>query len=92
VGLYVFRLGRSVIKNERFPPPNQKVIRDTKLIEGEKARARGRILVALSLLLISFGLFGAFYVPRVLDELIKPRDTLAESSSLIPFANTDGHS
>jgi hypothetical protein len=71
-GLYVWRLGRKIMVHERFPPPGVKVMKDTKLIEGKKARFRGRVLIVFSLVLILFGLFAAFYFPYTLHKLAGP--------------------
>ena len=75
-GLYLLAFGCKVMEHERFPPPGVKVIRDTKLIEGEKARVRGRLLVVFSLILIVFGLFAAVYTPYMLHKLTSPTGRL----------------
>ncbi len=71
-GLLILALGRRVVKQERFPPPGMKVIKDTKLIEGAKARLQGRVLIAFSLILILFALFGAVYFPYMISKLTSP--------------------
>ena len=83
LGLYLFRFGRSVLESERFPPPNHKVIRDTRLMQGREARTRGRVLVFLSLLLISIGLLGAFCVPHLLEELTRGSATQERANDSI---------
>lgn len=75
MGLYLFRLGRRVLESERFPPPNHKVVRDTRILEGKEAKTRGRMLVFLSFLLISIGLWGTLCVPDLLEESSRPLGT-----------------
>jgi MFS family permease len=82
LGLYVYRIGRCVMEQERFPPANHRVIRDTRLIQGEGARTRGRLLVFFAFLMVFMGLFGAFYVPHVLDELVRPLENREEPGDL----------
>ncbi len=84
LGLCLFRFGRSVLENERFPPPNHKVIRDTRILEGKEARTRGRVLVFLSLLLISIGLLGAFWVPHLMESLPRTSDTPEKAGDPVP--------
>ncbi len=66
---YLFTIGRKMMKYERFPPPGMKVITDTKLVEGEKAKFRGQVVVVLSLVLILLGLLGALYSSYLIDQL-----------------------
>jgi len=68
-GLYMCRFGWRVIKHKQMPPPGTKVIVDTKLIEGDKAVTRGRLIIAISLLLIMMGLFGGLYFPYKLKKV-----------------------
>jgi len=69
MGLYVLQLGRRIMKAELFPPPGVKVIADTPLVQGRKARNYGRIFVICGLVLISLGLFGALYTQYLLRKL-----------------------
>ena len=70
---YLFMIGRRVIKHEGFPPPGMKVIRDTILITGDRARLRGQVLVFLSILLILIGIIGAYYTHYALHRLAKEK-------------------
>ena len=56
--VYLAFFGRNVLKHRSFPPPGVKVLRDTRLVEGDSAIIRGQIIVLLSLLLFIFGLYG----------------------------------
>jgi len=55
---YFIIMGVKTYKSELFPPPGIKVIRDTKLVEGDKARkyAVGFWLIAALLLIFATGL------------------------------------
>lgn len=68
-GLYMCRLGWRVIKHRQMPPPGTKVIVDTKVLEGNKAVTRGKLIVAISLLLIVLGLYGGLYFPYKLGKV-----------------------
>ncbi len=63
MAIYIYRYGQRILKAGQFPPPGEKVIRDTKIIEGNSARRRGRILIILSLLLALASLFGGLFLP-----------------------------
>jgi hypothetical protein len=56
--LYLWAFGARVMRAGRFPPPGQRVIRDTPVLEGREARARGR---ALKVLAVFLGLAGAMF-------------------------------
>ena len=50
---YMLSHGRKVLMHEQFPPPHSKVIIDTRIILGEKAVIRGRIIIAAAVSLIT---------------------------------------
>ena len=52
---YVWRLGRSIVRAEKFPPPGRAVVRDTVVMRGSAARRRGRLiqLIAAALALVA---------------------------------------
>jgi hypothetical protein len=49
--IYLWSLGRRVMRDQRFPLLGQRVVRDTLILEGQAALARGRIfrIMAVSL-------------------------------------------
>jgi len=49
VAAYLWLLGRKVLSAREFPPPGQRVIRDTPVVTGEAAVARGNQLRVLAL-------------------------------------------
>jgi hypothetical protein len=69
IAFWILSFGRKVIAAERLPPPGTRVIRDTVVLEGEKAKQRGRALVVLSLILMLLGLLGALYMPYLVHKV-----------------------
>ena len=55
--VYFWRFGSAVTRAGRFPPPNYAVVRDTPVIEGQKAIMRGRFIKIFSIVL-GIGLVG----------------------------------
>jgi len=49
--LFTYGYGVRIKRTGRFPPPDARVVRDTAIVEGEKAVRHGAILQALGLLL-----------------------------------------
>lgn len=74
LGVYLFTVGRKMIRYERFPPPGRKVITDTQVVEGEKVKFQGQLVVVLSVGLIVLGLFGAIYCSYLIDQLANGLD------------------
>jgi hypothetical protein len=57
--VYLILIGARIIRSQRIPYPGQKVIRDTKVIEGKKAVFRGRLLLFFGIAAIIIGIAGA---------------------------------
>lgn len=70
LGVYLCRFGWRVIKYKQMPPPGTKVIVNTKILEGDKAVTRGRLIIAISVLLIALGLYGGLYFPYKLGKVL----------------------
>lgn len=49
IACYLWSLGGKIIQAREFPPPGLRVIRDTPVINGQKAIARGRLLQVIAL-------------------------------------------
>ncbi len=52
----LWRVGDQTLRAQRYPPPGQKVIRDTAILEGPAAKRRGRQLQWLSWVLVTCAL------------------------------------
>jgi hypothetical protein len=52
IGWYCWLIGGRVRQTLRFPPPGMKVVRDTIVLSGQAAAARGRLLKVLGLILM----------------------------------------
>lgn len=63
-GAYTWRLGRRVVEAGRFPAPGMKVIRDTPVQTGQRARVTGYVMMFLAVLMVASAFAGAvlFYV------------------------------
>lgn len=55
MGIIGRRYGRRVLSSGQLPPPGTKAIFDTRIIRGEKARTRGRLVIVLSVVQIVAG-------------------------------------
>ena len=44
MAIYMWRLGAAILREDRFPPERSKLIRDVRVVRGDAARARGRVL------------------------------------------------
>jgi hypothetical protein len=83
-GLYMCLFGWRVIKHRQMPPPGTKVVVDTKVLKGDKAVTRGRLIIVMAFVLIVLGLFGGLYFPykfgKVFGEQISPAAPQAANS------------
>ena len=68
---YLFLTGHRVIESLRCPPPGQRVIRDTKIIEGHAAVTRGRLLQVLSITLAVALTVAIVLLVNLVDEIAK---------------------
>jgi hypothetical protein len=55
VSAHLWRFGARIVCAERFPPPGHRVVRDTIVQHGRSAVVRGRVLMALALVLVGAG-------------------------------------
>jgi hypothetical protein len=79
MAIYMMKLGRRILKSERFPPPGMKVIRDTVVLEGQHARYRGYLIMILSLILILLSTGFMITMPYLLNKFIEVRQNPSES-------------
>jgi hypothetical protein len=57
-GIYCIVVGNRILHSKRMPYPGQKVIVDTKILNGKKAILRGRLLLWLGIVSICLTVFG----------------------------------
>ena len=69
---YIFRLGRQIVRAERFPPPGATVLRDTVVLRGRAARRRGLLLQSLAMFLIVATAVGIVILLRLVSEFGRP--------------------
>jgi hypothetical protein len=83
-GVYLLRLGRRAVAHQQMPPPGTRVIMDTKVLEGDKAVTRGRLIMVIALLLVALSLAGGLYLPyklgKVFGEQIRPAAPQTQSA------------
>jgi len=80
ISLYFYRQGLKIIKSERCPPPGTKVIKDTPIIMGEKARWRGKVLIVISIIILVCGIFNATVVPYGFHKAFDVKNEITESN------------
>ena len=59
--IYIFSFANSILRSNRYPPPNIKVIRDTRIHNGIRARRIGRLMQGFGVI-ISYILYGFNYL------------------------------
>ena len=72
-GVYLYRFGWRVVKHRQMPPPGTRVIKDMKVLVGDKAVTRGRLIMAIALLSSALGLIGGLYLPYKLGKVFGER-------------------
>lgn len=53
-GGYLWVLGHKIVQARQFPPPGHRVVRDTEVVSGDAAAARGRALKVFAVILCAF--------------------------------------
>jgi len=73
LGLWLFRLGLLINRSGQYPPPGMKVIRNTLLRTGSRARIVANAALIGSLLTVLAGTVGMWYVLRLAHSLLQVR-------------------
>ncbi len=73
--VYMLVYALRILRAGQFPPPGAKVLRDTAVISGDEALARGRWLLATGIVLTALALAGAAYFPYRLYRSFQVRAT-----------------
>ena len=60
-GIYVIHIAVRVLKTEQFPPPGVRVIRDTKVRTGRRARIIAMFFILFSVFIVVIGTVGSWY-------------------------------
>jgi len=71
MGAWFWRLGRRINLAGRFPPPGMKVIKDTRVRSGAKARALANLAEAAALLCVVAGTIGMWYLHRLAAAVLR---------------------
>lgn len=71
MGAWFWRLGRRINRSGRFPPPGAKVIRDTRVRTGAKARELASLAQAAALLCVLAGTAGMWYLYRLVVAVLR---------------------
>jgi hypothetical protein len=87
-GLYQILLARKVLKTGQFPPPGMKVVRDTKIRTGNKAKKAAISLIVLSSIIIAITIF-LVYWPYALEKKLLKKKNLREQTSINLFQPLD---
>jgi len=80
-GVYQILLARRILKSGRFPPPRMKVIRDTKIQTGAKAKKIAIFLIALSSIIVVLVLFLVYWPYAFEKTLLKKRSDVNRNLS-----------
>jgi hypothetical protein len=70
LGVYLLDIGRRVVSAQRYPPPGFAVVKDTEVVEGHSAKARGLWIQLFSAVLIIAAvalLLGAHFIANRLS-------------------------
>jgi hypothetical protein len=67
--LFLINTGRKILLHSQVPYPGMKVIRDTKVIVGNRAVARGRLLIALGIFSIFVAISGSIMTHYYFEKL-----------------------
>jgi hypothetical protein len=85
LGVYLFRFGYRTVQWRQIPPPGTWVIRNTRAVEGHRTQQRGRVIMALGVLLFALGLFCAMYFPYRLGRVFQGRPSQPAAESTKPM-------
>ena len=66
---YVAHLAARVRRSERFPPPGVRVVRDTRILEGYRAKRRGDIGLLLAVVVAACGIVLPVLIWRIVNGL-----------------------
>jgi hypothetical protein len=88
LGVYQILLARRVLKSGQFPPPGMKVVRDTKIRTGGKAKKVAMSLIVLSSVIIVITVF-LVYWPYALEKRLLKKSSFKRETSTHLFQPLD---
>ncbi|HEX3034675.1 MAG TPA: hypothetical protein VHT73_06000 [Thermodesulfobacteriota bacterium] len=81
---YLMWLGIRIIKADCYPPPGMRVIKDTKVVRGSKARFRGGFLIFAAVVILLVGsttiIIAAKLISNVTREISKKKQNITATS------------
>ena len=69
---YLGRLSWRTLRAGRYPPPGTRVLSDTRVVRGPRARRYGWIFLALAIAILATGVLVAYQADRRLRSLLAP--------------------
>lgn len=88
LGVYQILLARRILKSGQFPPPGMKVVRDTKIKTGGKAKKVAVSLIVLSSIIVVITLF-LVYWPYALEKKLLKKSSFKRQTSTHLFQLLD---
>jgi hypothetical protein len=88
LAVYQILLARRVLKSGQFPPPGMKVVRDTKIKTGGKAKKVALSLIVLSSIIVVITLF-LVYWPYALEKKLLKKNSFKKQTSIHLFQPLD---
>ena len=88
LAVYQILLARRVLKSAQFPPPGMKVVRDTKIKTGGKAKKVAVSLIVLSSIIVVITLF-LVYWPYALEKKLLKKSSFKKQTSIHLFQPLD---
>ena len=80
----LYWLGRRAVVYRQMPPPGTKVIKNTRVLEGDKAVKRGRLIMGISVLLVIVGLIGGLSLPYKFGKVFGEKARQAQPNAAQP--------
>ncbi len=80
MSLYLYRFARKALVSGQFPPPGTKVLKDTEVVEGKRARRKGTLLLVASIVLAVIASVGVTYFPYAIGAMLNNGDLTDHSS------------
>jgi len=80
----LYWLGRRAVVYRQMPPPGTRVIKNTRLLEGDDAVKRGRLIMGIAVVLLVVALVGGLYMPYKLGKVFGEKARRASTDTTQP--------